>query len=336
MQEHFDFHGLTIEVGSTDAGLVDEVRRDFAYFRAAGGTPRVRVEMHSSPPPYDDLPSLRPAFLTPRNICYRDGRTTYIDYFGGALAVLDRDARRCDVYSADHDLLHEVVYLFILSTVGQHLDALGIHRIHALGMAYRDLAFLLLLPSGGGKSTMAIELLRESELRLLGEDTPLVDRQGYVLPFPLRLGIRPGQANGVPERYLRTVRRMEFDPKTLIDIEWVADRIGTRAKPSFIFVGERNLGQVSEIAPLPRHQAVRALMKYMVVGLGIYQGMEFLLERGVSEVLGKGGVAASRLYNGIRLLGNASAHRFVLGRSPELNRTTLLEFLRRRAAGSGR
>jgi len=66
----------------------------------------------------------------------------------------------------------------------------------------------------------------------------------------------------------------------------------------------------------------------MVVGLGIYQGMEFLLERGLWEILGKSGVATSRFYNSVRLLARAPAYRFILGRNLDKNYQTLLTFLR--------
>jgi hypothetical protein len=121
---------------------------------------------------------------------------------------------------------------------------------------------------------------------------------------------------------------MEFDPKTLIDIEYFKSRVtGEAVEPGMILVGERNLGDVSEIVPLARRRALKALVKYVVVGLGVYQGMEFVLERGLGELLGKGGVAFSRLYNSMRLLARAPAYRFVLGRNIEKNRQTLLDFI---------
>jgi len=272
----------------------------------------------------------QPLSSPPRNVCFRNKKITYIDYFGQGLAVFDREGKQCVVYGTDPDLVHEIVYLFILSTVGQYLDSRGIHRVHALGVSYHNRGILLLLPSGGGKSTMALELLRQPDFLLLGEDTPLIDRRGRILPFPLRLGVRPEQDTKVPPQYLRTVRRMEFDPKTLIDIDYFRDRLGQVVEPGFILVGERNLGEVSEIVPLARHRAFKALVKYVVVGLGVYQGMEFLLERGLWEVLGKGGVAASRLYNSLRLLARTPSYRFILGRSTEKNCQTLLEFIRQR------
>lgn len=288
----------------------------------------MQVEMRLVPPPYAELPPLPASLITPRNVCYQNRKITYIDYFGQGLAIFSREENLCIVYGTDLDLLHEIVFLFILSTVGQYLDARGLHRLHALGVSYNNRGILLLLPSGGGKSTMALELMRHPGFLLLGEDTPLIDRRGYILPFPLRLGVRPEQDTGIPSQYLRTMRRMEFDPKTLIDIEYFRDRLGKEVEPGIILVGERNLGEISEIIPLSRHRALNALVKYMIVGLGVYQGMEFLLERGLWELLGKGGIAASRLYNSLRLLSRAPAYRFVLGRNTKKNFQTLLEFIR--------
>jgi hypothetical protein len=330
----FDFHGLGVAVSSEQAALVEEVRRDFSYFEArhhqgCGGQTRadVAVTMNLEPPDYAALPSIAASLVTPRNVCFRDGTTTYIDYSGEGLVVLDRPARRCTASALDHDLLHEIAYLFILSTVGEHLDGIGLHRLHALGIAYHGRGIALLLPSGGGKSTMALELLREPGVQLLGEDTPLVDKRGWLVPMPIRLGARPGQPTGVPDRHLRTVKRMEFGPKTLIDAEYFRDRFGGPVEPAFMFVGQRSLGTESEISPLSYRQALHALIKYMVVGLGVYQGIEFLLERGWRDVAGRGGVAASRFRNALRFLARTRPYRFVLGRDTSLNVRTLLTFL---------
>jgi hypothetical protein len=326
----FNFYGLTIAVTSTAEELVEEVRRHFAYFSTAEvREPKVNIDLRLMAPPYSELPALPAAFFTPRNICFKNGTISYLDYFGEGLAIYDRKLQHCLVYGTKSDLLHEIAYLFILSTVGQYLDSQHIHRLHALGVTFHDKGILLLLPSGGGKSTMALELMRQPGFMLLGEDTPLIDRRGQVLPFPLRMGVRPEQNPDIPPAYLRTVERMEFEPKTLIDIDYFKDRIAGPAEPGFIMVGERNLGEVSEIIPLSRPKALKAMLKYMIVGLGVYQGLEFLLERGMSDLLGKGTVVASRLYNSVVLLSRAPAYRFVLGRDKSKNTQTLISFLSR-------
>ena len=328
-RECFDFYGLPIEVSSSSADLVEQVRRDFAYFRVPpeGTRPQVFIQMHLSSPPYGQLPPLKASFFTPRNVCFQKNNITYIDYFGKGLAIFDRNKKECIVYGTDQDLAREIVYLFILSTVGRYFDSRRIHRIHALGVSYKQHGILLLLPSGGGKSTMALELLQHPDFFLLGEDTPLIDRQGTILPFPLRIGVQPGKDTEIPLQYLRTVRRMEFDPKTLIDLEYFHDRIGQTVAPSFVLVGERNLGEVSKIAPLSKYSAFNAMAKYMIVGLGVYQGLEFLLERGTWEIFTKVNVVGSRTYNSLRLLSRSQTYRFVMGRDLAKNCKTFLAFI---------
>jgi len=330
MRELFDFYGLAVEVAAADASLVEEARRDFAYFQRSGvqAQPAARIELRCMPPPYDELPAMPAAFFTPRNVCFRQGNYTYIDYFGAALAVYDRSARTCVVYGTDHDLLHEITYLYLLSTVGEYLDRRGVHRVHALGISIEGRGILILLPSGGGKSTLALQLLREPDVSLLGEDTPLIDRAGMILPFPLRMGVRAGEETGIPPAFLRTVSRMEFDPKTLIDLAYFGDRVGTSVPPSLVLVGERNTGDVCRIERLGAREVMNALVKNMVVGLGVYQGLEFLLERGPWEVAGKAGLAASRFRNALQLTRRAPAYRFVMGRDRARNAATLLEFIR--------
>jgi hypothetical protein len=174
---------------------------------------------------------------------------------------------------------------------------------------------------------MALRLLDRPGFLLLSEDTPLIDRRGHILPFPLRLGIRPDQSGRIPSEYVRTVKRMEFDPKTLIDIDYFRHRLGEATASSAILVGERNLGDISEIVPLAPHNTFKALLKYFVVGLGVYQGLEFLLEMGTWEVLGKAGLVSSRLYNSLRLLARAKGFKFILGRDQDKNCQTLIRFV---------
>jgi hypothetical protein len=337
MIANFDIHGCRIRVSCADEDLLVEVRKDFSWFAVAGldGPLSHQIELRVGPPPFDGLPAVCAAFTTPRNICYRSGTHSYLDYFGRALALLDRERQECTVHGTDPALLHEIAYLQILSVVGQQLDARGLHRIHALGGSYRGQGLILMLPSGGGKSTMALGLLRNPNFRLLAEDTPLVDRQATILPFPLRVGVRPGEQTGVPARYTRTLRRMEFDPKTVIDIDFFRDRIGAPTPTNYLFVGRRSLGTVSEIRPLSRAAALRSLINYMVVGLGVYQGLEFMLERGAFELLGKAGVVASRLRHAWALVNRSRPFLFVMGRDPARNCQALTAFLDHETSGAG-
>lgn len=337
MIANFDIHGCKVRVRCLDEDLLAQVARDFSWFAVdpSGGRPNHQIELVVALPPFDGLPPVRAAFTTPRNVCFHNGTQTFVHYFGRALAVLDRDRWECTVYGTDPVLLHEIAYLQTLSVVGQHLDQRGLHRIHALAGSYRGRGVILMLPSGGGKSTMALGLLENPNFRLLAEDTPVVNRQATILPFPLRIGVRPGEQTGVPERYTRTLRRMEFDPKTVIDIDFFRDRIGAATPADYLIAGQRSLGTVSEIRPLSRAAALRALVNHMIIGLGVYQGLEFMLERGTVELLGMGGTIASRLRNAWALVNRSRPHLFVMGRDSDKNCRTLAAFLDGETAASG-
>lgn len=331
----FDFLGFTLEIEGDSSEAVWNAERDYAYFRVPveAAAADALVELREEAPPYAQLPALPAAFFTPRNVCYQNEGLTYVDYFGKGLAVHDRCTHRCVVYAEDADLLREIAYYYILSTVGEALDQSGLHRAHALGVTYAGQGLLLLLPSGGGKSTMALELLRQPGFGLLAEDTPLIDRTGRLRPFPLRLGVRPGGAVGIPEQFVRTVTRMEFDPKTLIDVEYFREQLplpGAVVDPAYVLVGQRNLGAVSEIVPISRLRLFQALLKYVIVGLGVYQGLEFLLEHGTGDTLRLGATAFSRLGNCLQLMQRAPGYCFVMGRDRAANTETLLRFVRER------
>ena len=214
-----DFYGLRVAVEADDADLLDDVRRDFSYFRAApAGAAAVRAAMRvtltSEPGPRGELPRLRATLQTPRNIVYRTPAVSYVDYFGRALMTYGRRDGAYTIYCAERDLAHEIAFLTILSRVGEHLDRAGLHRVHALGLQAHGAAVLVLLPMGGGKTTLTLRMLQEEGVRLLSEDSPLVSRTGQVFPFPLRIGVRPGEEPpGVPPEQSRTVQRMEVRPE---------------------------------------------------------------------------------------------------------------------------
>lgn len=331
----FDFYGFRIELTGNRDDVVQEVVRDFAWFvvtkhsEGAPAAPDMHIRLHFADPPYGTLPSIPANVITPRNVSFRHGHISYVDYFGRGLAIVNDRAKTCDIYATEFDLLREIAYLFVLSTVGQHLDARRLHRIHAMGVNYKSRGILLLLPSGGGKSTMTFELLRHPDFTLLSEDTPLLDPRGRIHPFPLRLGVRNGLSPDVPEHLQRRLQRMEFEPKTFVDLAFFEHRLSAAVDVGVILVGERNLGNASAIVPISKRATLDALMKYLVVGLGVYQGLEFMLERGLWEMAGKAGVAASRLRNGVRLMFKAPAYKFVLGRDMAKNTGTFIDFTRR-------
>jgi hypothetical protein len=316
-----DVYGLRISVGGDWQEVADELVRDYAWFRTPpSGTPSVRVIVRCGAPDFDGLGDLRSTFVTPRNVVYQDGDTTVVDYFGRAVSVLDRRRAQIVVQGEDPHLVHEAAYLFLLSRIGEHLDERGLVRLHALGLSGSAGAVAVMLPSGGGKSTLALRALRDDGCRLLSEDSPLIDRRGLAHPFPLRIGVNATDEELLPEGPVRKLERMEFHPKLALEVEAFADRVEPDPRPvRHLVIGRRTLGRSARLEPLGRRSALGPLLREAVVGVGIYQGMEFVLQRGMSDVFRKTGTAATRARCAGAALRRARVWQLWIGRDHERN-----------------
>jgi hypothetical protein len=323
----FDVYGLGVALEGDWPEVLDELAVDFGWFAASAVAADVTVEVLRRSPDYDRYASIPAAFVTPRNVVYQEGARTVLDYSGRALGVYDRAARRLRIESEDHQLAREAGYLFLLSRIGEHVDAVGLPRAHGLGLAGAQGGVLLLLPAGGGKSTLCLRALREGS-RLLSEDSPLIDRQGRIHPFPLHIGINEGDVDSLPDAPVRRVERMEFHPKLLLDIRAFADQVERTPQPlRHVVVGRRSLGRTAKLEPLPRRAAVGPLLRESVVGVGLYQGMEFVLQRGLRDLSGKVGLVATRSACCAAALAHARVWRLTLGRDHDANWDALRSLL---------
>jgi hypothetical protein len=185
-----------------------------------------------------------------------------------------------------------------------------------------------MLPSGGGKSTLALRALRQAGVRLLSEDSPLIDRHGTVHPFPLRVGVNPTDAATLPDGSVRRMVRMEFHSKLLLDLEAFSDRVESRPQPlRHLVIGRRSLGTHASLEPVARRTAIPTLIREAVVGVGIYQGMEFVLQHGMRDVAGKLGVVATRTACCSGVLARARVWRLTVGRDHSRNWRALAPLL---------
>ena len=335
----FSFYGATVSVETGDEELLRRVSDDFSVFAAEAptrGREHLSIRASLRRPDYDALPPLTATVYTPRNICYSEGDVTYIDYFGRALALYDRRLRSLDVSCEDLDLLHEIVYLTILSRVSETLERDGLHRIHAFGLQSGGEAALFLMPSGGGKTTLTLGFLGlGAPWRLISEDSPFVDRKGRVHPFPLRIGVLGTQPPPFPAEHVTFIRRMEFEPKHLVSLAAFGDCLATGASaPRFLFVGKRSLGRGCTIRAVGKRTGWKALVEGMIVGVGLYQGVEFLLRTSVLDLFALAGIGLSRVRAAWALLRRSEVHVVELGRDGAVNVETVRAFLAAKGFGA--
>jgi hypothetical protein len=325
----FNVHGFRFLVHG-DSAAVGGICEDFRFFSSdVDGKTDTTVELLRERPPLDDVPPGDAVVYTPRNVVYRAGGKRYIDYHGRGLGILDEASSNLKLYTEDAELLYEAAYLFLLSRIGQGLDQRGLHRLHALGVEVNGRAVLVLLPMGGGKSTLALHLMNLPGVRLLSDDSPWIDRAGRSLAYPLRIGLLPGSEQSIPAEHRRVIHRMEFGPKHLVNFSYFQDRVCASAEPGAVFIGARTLLPECRIEEIGMTAALGPMIANGVIGLGLFQGLEFILQSSALELANKAGLGVSRMRNCWQLLRRSRIYRVHLGRDAELNARTVLEFTQR-------
>jgi len=327
----FSFYNVNILIKSSSENIIGDIQRDFSFFKSKKSEGQITLTTYNSIPPYNTLPAIQSSYISPRNICYFHQGIKYIEYSGKALVVYDKHNYKCDIYSPNHSLLHEIIYMTILSLVNELLEKKHIHRVHGLGLNIKDKAILILLGMGGGKSTLAMKLLSShNPIGLISEDSPLIDAKGKILPFPIRIGIHPQDVPAeIPKEYQRSFERQEFEPKVLIDIEYFKNKIcNFPCRPHIIIIGKRVLGREPEIKAGSRVQAFNEFFRNSVVGLGLYQGIEYVFQKGPGEILKKVPLAFSRLNNALKVVNHSKIFEFFLSPDKDRNTQVLVDFLR--------
>jgi hypothetical protein len=324
-----DIHGLVIECRASTPELEADVVRPFNYFRAASGVDPIRIVVHATPPPYAALPCSVASFSTPRNVVYQNDAGKIIDYYGRGVVLQDAGGRLYTIYSVDHHLLLEAFYLLILSLLGQHCDDHWRLRVHALAVSRGDVAFLFMMPSGTGKSTLALTLLQHGVARYISDDDPLFDRSGRILPFPRPVGILDGERlREIPAEFVYRIERMEFIPKYMVDAAYWADRIETRALERIVLVSTRRvLNGPTSIEPVSSATVFRSLFRDAVLGIGLFQGLEFVVNRSFAELGRKVPVFARRLVLARQLARAARGYRLTVSRDQAETARVAREFI---------
>ncbi|OGS01280.1 MAG: hypothetical protein A2V88_00010 [Elusimicrobia bacterium RBG_16_66_12] len=326
MPLNLDILGVKADVACDDPGVLDELSRDFAAFRSTGeAEPEVAVTLTLASPPADPLAGAICRAGRGFRWAEKDG-VRRVDYEGRALAVFEASRERLSVTSTEPELLRELGYLAVCSRAGWRLDMRGFHRLHALGVERGGKAALLMLDSGGGKSSIALELLRRGSARLLSEDTPVLGPDGRLHPFALRLGLRPdADLSDITATRVRSMARREHGLKKLVDLDHFPDAVAGAVVPSVLVAG-RPGGRRCELRRAP-FATLPPLFTGMVIGLGLPQLAEFLWPRGASGWAGLAAVAARRAVAAARLWSGCRTYEMRLGPDPARSAAVLAELL---------
>jgi len=328
----FDFYGIVVEILSPPEVVKKNLRRDFEYFlKPAGRSSRIRITCHESPFPQEELPLVPSSSISPRCYTFNEGAVRWVNYYKGkCLTRWDFLSESGEVWGVDLELMYEVCYLLILSRAGENLDRLGIHRLHASAISIEGRAGLIVMPSGGGKSTLAVGAMAIAGAEFISDDMPLIRRNGEVLAFPSRLGFHE-PPKGMLLENTRQVFRREHGDKWLVDASIFQGRVSEKAEPRLLLFGSRKLKGAPRIRSMSRMRAFCNLMGPLIVGVGLPQLIEYFLRWSWRDVFNKMRLVASRTFCAISLARHSVAFYLELGASTEENiefvNKTMMQYL---------
>ena len=326
-----NIYGLTIAVKCDHDNLLEELTRPFKFFLSEESGFSIEIAVEQKDPPYNSFPGIKASFSTPRNIIYQFKGEKIIDYFGNGLVIHNKAESKYHIYGCDVNFLTEAFYLLIISLVGQFCDKQGYLRVHALALSFNDTAILLPLPPGSGKSTMAMAMLEVNGFKLISDDEPIVKNDGSILPFPTRIGtLDKKKIQNIPERFVYKIDRMEFGQKYFIDYDYWGDKIEKRhLRKSIIFQSNRLLNGAPSIQKASKIKILSSLVRDAVIGVGLYQGLEFIFQNSPWEIFTKVWVVTRRFTKALKLALSSETYRINLSRDIEKNVEILKEFVAR-------
>ena len=322
-----NFDGLGVLVESTSEFL-DRLRYDFSYYRADFiAQPAVEVIAALESPNFTAMPELYSTKISNRCMTYQESSTRWSVYYGGeGLSIWNTKDDKAHFSSLDVNLLHELVYLFILSRTGELFDNRGRHRIHAAAISYNGRAALLTMPSGGGKTTLSMSGMKLPGWRFMSDDSPYVARNGTVFAFPTRLGLQNPPVD-IDDQLVRRFYRRQFGEKFLVDSSHFADRIEKQAEPLIFMIGYRKLSGDAVIFPISKWKAFRETISVLVVGVGLPQLIEYFLRLDFSDILSKIRIVVSRIIASFNLIRKSKTYGFALGTDVAFNQNLYSRFL---------
>ncbi len=337
---NLDFMKISVHVDSRDHELLDRLAADFSHFVVPDGMPPLcRIEAHRSRAP-EELASFiarKPGKKSKNCRSYRHSGSRINDYFGEGLVHYDFRGETGRVYSESLHRLHELCYLLILSRVGKYLDRQALHRIHAMAVVFdgkKPNVLVSALPSGVGKTTLLLELLKSSQVRILSDDSPLVDRRGNVYPFSLRLGLTENALGGlsghpaVDSKQTYPLERMRFGKKHLLPLTAISREIAPlQTARAILLTGRRGAGSRCLVKKTSRLKLVPHLLMEMVIGRGLPMMREYFIEDRPADFLVLAKILFSRIYAAIALLARSVPVECVLTHDPAENVRAIQAFL---------
>jgi hypothetical protein len=288
------------------ASLCENLRDDFSYFESAphnDKAPEITLKILGRELDAADRPKGAVVFKTRLCDVYGLGRTRACDYGNGTWMKAAHVAKQkeIEIYGLNPERVYEAAYLAALSSVGEALDRLGYHRIHALAWEKRGVRGAYFASPGGGKSAAAMLLQKDPAVRIYSDEAPLI-RGRTLYPFPVRVALRPDTARalGLKTSSARFFRRKMFPEKALFPI--ARSTVAAEGPVDVLFLEKRGRKNAPRVFETGCFERLRFLISF-VMGLGLAQMAEHMVRS--DNVWGLARIALSRLKTGVGLLNSS-------------------------------
>lgn len=325
-----NFYGVIISVCGYEE-IVKKLISDFAFFSSNDKTAEnIQLKINLEFPPYDKISNLTATMYKTDCIVYDNKDIRYVDYNKKCLCIYNKKNLSAEIYSKDKDLLYEISYLFIHSRVGELLDLKGFHRIHSCAFSYNDTSYILMLPQGAGKSTFLFNLIKSNKIKIFSDDTPIINSQGKLFPFPIRIGLcNDIDTTDIKEEYIYNFKRRKFADKKLLSYEYFKDKIEDKNLPIKIIYGQRIFSDYSKIKKTNKLVIFKELIKNCIIGYGLPQVLEYFLSCNIKDIFIKTYIALLRTCSCIMLLFKSKeSYCFYLSNDTKENREKFFNFFK--------
>lgn len=327
---YLNVHGNRILVESYDSFSAESVANDFHYFKTAAFDPHLEGVFHLRLIPRKKKPLVWvPILKTKRSILYfSPAKERKVCFFEKAWVHYQFEEKKCTIYCDDKEIAYETVYLVLLSYIGESLDLSQTHRIHGMGFSFQGKGAILLAGSGGGKSTLAMELLKREEFHLLSDDTPLLSKNSRMLAFPQRIATKDHPE--VDKKFVRKFKRVQHGEKFVVKSEYFQDKIRNEVAVKWLFLLDKDRNSQAEVDELNRLQLVWPLVKWLVVGYETPQIWELYLRVSRKDIQRKAKILFDRFLIASELLMKARIAKVKASTNPKETEEAMVEFLRER------
>ncbi len=252
------------------------------------------------------------------------GNQRNVVFFGSVLVKYDFIHKSCEIFFSDETYVYEVLWFVIMSSLGELLDLKGIHRIHGFGIRTTG-GLLFLGPSGIGKSTFLLEILKKTKAQILAEDLVFVSKDDFMLFFPQRIALI--EKPDIEEKYIRKFKRFNYAEKYVISSLYFKDRISEKSKiTKIILLTKKNL-ETPQIRIITKLKLINSLLKWLIIGYETPQIWELFIRFSFSDILLKIKILIGRISCAWSLIKSCEAYEFQLSSSIEKNKKKILEFV---------